>query len=290
MYFHGVIHTSYLVRKGKLVETSDIENEIKRRLALTKSRDEFDGVQRQLSCRISVVRHYQIGVLADKLNTTRTDLAEDLLEQATEIAWRAAGLGDLTGEDIEAIKALTRGAESRNQGFSPSGIEERAPSASTSTPPPPVSGGKTAQEDNVPPDRSSCFDAIFVHLGRERGKLKGTLGTSRDGVVRVCCLSSKDYASERDTGERYWFTIYDRHLDAVQHAQQGFVAFACGSVDQILLVPVNVFSTWCDDLPPYTQGLIGWHIHLTKVSRSWELRRKGKREEPIGMTPFLIGQ
>lgn len=270
------------------MKTSDLENDIKRRLAAALNRDEFDGIKKQLSCRISIVRHYQIGVLADRLNTTRTDLAEDLLEQAIEIAWNAAGFGAFSEEDIKAMKALATAPPVRKQEFFPEPMEatnrtgEGWPSA--------ISEPQQTLIHPAPPDRLDCFTAIFEHLGQTRGRVKGAMAASRDGTMRVCCLTSKNYeaASETLVGERYWSTIYEHHLEALQQVPQNYVAFACGSVDQIVLVPTSEFRKWCSELPPYTQGKTGWHVHISHLSRQWEIRRKGKGEPPLDVTRFVI--
>lgn len=140
--------------------------------------------------------------------------------------------------------------------------------------------------------RLNCISVVFKHLGLEVGKAKdsGAVAVSKDSSTRVCCLTSKDYDAGKETadGERYWFTIYERQLESIQRAKQSYVALGCGSTKQIVVVPAAEFSPWCDDLPPYTQGKTGWHIHLWKVSGKWELRREGRGKAPIDMTMFLI--
>jgi hypothetical protein len=37
-----------------------------------------------------------------------------------------------------------------------------------------------------------------------------------------------------------------------------------------------------------TKGKTGWHIHLSKLSGTWELRRKGRGEPPIDATAFVM--
>ena len=140
------------------------------------------------------------------------------------------------------------------------------------------------------PDRLECFAVIFRHLGVEIGKTRKTVSISRDGSVRLCCLVSKDYeaAKEMPVGERYWFTIYERQLEDIEQAQNPYVAFACGSAQQIVVIPSGEFRKWCDDLPPYTQGDKGWHVHLSEASGTWNLRREGYRAHQIDVTAFVI--
>lgn len=270
------------------MRTSDLENDIKGLLASSRSRDRFDGVLRQLSCRINVVRHYKIGVLADKVNMTRTSLAERLLEQSIEIAWNAAGFGELSDTDVNAIKALTKASEIQKSDFLIDKVDgERRSTAKNSQS---VRAQKGEEMNNVPPNRIECFDVIFQHLGATRGRVKGSIATSRDGAYEVCCLVSKDYFAEKGlTGkEHYWFTIYERQLEDIQQANNAYVAFACGAIHQIALIPAAEFVTWCDELPPYTQGGTGWHVHLDRGAEDWELRRAGRGEPPIDATKFMI--
>lgn|GEM_PF-2908477 len=257
------------------MRTSDLENDIKRLLATAKGRDEFDGVQRQVSCRINVVCHYQLGVLADKLKLTRAGLAEHLLEQATAIAWEAADLGELSEADINAIKAPTKMSEAQDV----LGTQKQ-------------SDGGIMTPDETKFSRMSCFAFVFRHLGVEIGKAKESVSVaiSRDGSTRVCGVTSKDYEVEKEMpdGEHYWFTIYERQIENIQRGKRAYIALGCGSTEQIIVIPADEFRTWCDDLPPYTQGKTGWHVHMRKVSGRWELRREGRGEPPIDTTAFVI--
>lgn len=252
------------------MRTSDIESDIKRLLASTKRRTEFDGSQPLLRCRLNTVCHYQLKTLADKLKMTPTELAEYLLEQAIKIAWHAAELGEIRVADFDAVRARLNNQESDKS--------ER--------------GGGAVTPDETTFSRINCIRAAFRHLGLEIGRAKDTvaIASSSDGSTRICCLTSKDYEAEKAVveGEHYWFTIYERHLEDIQGSKQGYVALGCGSTKQILLVPVDEFSMWTEDLPPYTQGKTGWHIHLRKVYGRWTIRREGRGESPIDITKFLI--
>ena len=141
-----------------------------------------------------------------------------------------------------------------------------------------------------PPNRLLCFDRIFRHFGLERGRTKGTVSAAKDGSVWLCCLISKDYEAHNNSaeGERYWFTIYDNQIYDIRQSTGSFVAFACGTPEQIVLIPVDDFCSWTEELPPYTQGKTGWHIHLTVIGKDWEMRRKGYGETPIDVSGFLM--
>jgi len=229
-----------------------------------------------------------LGVLTDRYDMTRTNLAERLLETATEVVWRAAGFEDLSETQINAIEALTKPHPSSAADLPPG---KAAPDRSLA-PPTPASSQTPSQDEreNILPDRTDCFTFIFRKLGIEMGKIRKTVAVSRNGSTRVCCLVSKNYNAEKPEadGERYWFTIYERHLEDIEQAQHGYVAFASGSAQQIVLVPVSTFREWCASLPPYTQGNTGWHVHLSKISGTWNLRREGYHTSPIDVTSFVI--
>ena len=252
------------------MKTSDIENDIKQLLATSKGRDEFDNVQRQLSCRVSAVCHHQIGVLAEKVNMTRTALAERLLEQATVIAWGAAGLGELSRADIQAITIPAKNPNTAKAQL----------------------GETSMKPEEMKFSRINCIIVVFQHLELEVGKAKDSaaIAVSQDGSTRICCLTSKDYEAEKavQEGEHYWFTIYERQIEKIQSAKDSYVAFGCGSTEYIVVVPADEFRIWTNDLPPYTQGKTGWHVHLRKVSGKLELRREGRGEFPIDVTKFVI--
>ena len=248
---------------------SDFEDDFKRLLVASQGRDEFENVQRQISCRVNAVCHHQLGVLAGKVNMTRTALAERLLEQMTEMAWNVAGLEAISDADIDAIKAPTKAQEIKTAN---------------------KEGISMASDETF--SRISCIGVVFRHLGLDVGRAKDSkaIAISRDGSTRICCLTSKDYDAEKavSEGEHYWFTIYERQLEEIQRGKQSYVVFGCGSTEHIVVVPAEEFGTWTDDLPPYTQGKTGWHIHLRRVSGRLELRREGRGESPIDVTKFLI--
>lgn len=252
------------------MKTSDLENDIRRLLAATKGRKELDDIQRQISCRVSLVCHHQIGVLAEKVGMTRTGLAERLLQQATVIAWNAAGLQELSEQEIDALKVPTKSSDYDTE----------------------YKGKDSMVHESAKFSRINCIRAVFQHLGLETGAAKDTaaIATSLDGSTRICCLTSKDYELEKalTESERYWFTIYENQLENIKRGKQSYVAFGCGSTDQIVLVPSDEFTKWSKYLPPYTQGKTGWHIHLLKTSGKMELRREGRNEQLIDVTRFVV--
>jgi hypothetical protein len=198
---------------------------------------------------------------------TRTALAERLLEQATAIAWEAAGLQELSAADIAEINT-TQGQEMATQ-------DERSNSM---TP------------DETAFSRMNCIRIVFRHLGFDIGRASESkaIAVARDGSARICCLTSKDYETEVGNGERYWFTIYEDQIENIQRANQAYVAFGCGKTEQIVVVPADEFSKWTKDLPPYTQGKTGWHIHIRNENGKLELRREGRGAPPIDVTRFMI--
>jgi hypothetical protein len=258
------------------MNTSNLESEIKRMIASASVAMEPNGNSRIINCQIDVARHYQIGVLADRLHMTTTGLAEHLLGQAINIAWNAAGLGVLADADINAMSSASKmsvGEATWTNGGTD--IGKQLPESHSAT---------------EPPNRLTCLEEVFQHFGLERGRTKGTVATARDGTLKVCCLISKDYNSRSRVaeGERYWFTIYDNQIDDIRQSRRSFVAFACGVPEQIVLIPLDDFCGWTDELPPYTQGKTGWHIHLSTIGGKWTIRRKGYGEAPIDVTRFLL--
>lgn len=252
--------------------TSDFEDDFKQLLASTSDPKGVGSMHRQISFRLNPLSHYQIEMLAERTKMTKTGLAEYLLEKATTIAWKAAGLAEMSYADLNAIKA----SEEMIQGQA---VRQDA-------------GEISMTPDKMLFSRINCIRVAFQHIGLEVGRASNSqaVAASLDNSTRICCLTSQDYDAGKMSadGEHYWFTIYERQLEDIQRGQHAYIALGCGSTKQMVLIPADEFSPWCADLPPYTQGKKGWHIHLRKISKRWELRREGRYNPPIDVTKFAI--
>lgn len=137
-------------------------------------------------------------------------------------------------------------------------------------------------EDGAPSWQLSV-DAVASKLGTDLTRRKGRCAYSRDGKFAVCCVVSKEYPNVR-----YWWTIHRRQLAALAQAQSPYVAFACGTPEQILLIPVSEVESWLAYLNPKTQGdEEGWHIHIIHEAGRWHLLEKG-RGNHVEITRYLI--
>jgi len=130
---------------------------------------------------------------------------------------------------------------------------------------------------------------LSAHVGEEVVGKTRTVVETVTGSTRICIVYSKDHAKDFPSaiGEKYWYTIHERQIDEIIQADDPYIAFVCGSAAQILLIPVADFMSWLEYLNPNTKGDVGWHVHLTKENRNWDLLRKG-RMAPIDVTRFLI--
>ena len=131
---------------------------------------------------------------------------------------------------------------------------------------------------------------VGKYLGTEFTRTRQSISTSRDGEFALCSSISKNHAKEveRSLVETYWYTIHERQLLSIADARLACLALVCGSANQILLIPVEEFIAWCDELPPSTKGEIGWHLHITNEYGIWALRRSGRGRPPVELTKYFI--
>jgi hypothetical protein len=84
--------------------------------------------------------------------------------------------------------------------------------------------------------------ALHVPLVRES---RATF-TTPDRRVAVVCIVSKQYNHTDTPG--YWFAFNPHQKESLESARTSYVAFGCGSADQLLLIPFQDFSQWLDGM------------------------------------------
>jgi hypothetical protein len=105
---------------------------------------------------------------------------------------------------------------------------------------------------------------------------------SADGSAVVICKASRSY---EERSYRFWFGFYVFQLEMIQRASRGFAAFQCGTPANLLLIPVEQFSQWTDQMNTTTvKSRVYWHVH---ISEDFKLIRKAGTKT-VDLRPFLI--
>lgn len=155
---------------------------------------------------------------------------------------------------------------------------------------PDFGGEKTAQEaDETPFDpaglRKDAMDRVASHLGGPFSK-KGVTAvyTSEDAHTVVVCLASKPYTAASGSPD-YWYGFSVPHKGAVDDAEYGFVALACGIKGKVLLFRA------ADFLPLLTamDQTVGehWHVFVSEKAGSMFLKQ-AKKGTSIDVSKYLI--
>jgi len=99
--------------------------------------------------------------------------------------------------------------------------------------------------------------------------------TSNNDTALVCMVS-KEYGD--DNKQRYWFGFHTYQKDFLQRAKEAYVAFGCGTVNMLFIIPSKTFLPWLADMNTTTRGARHyWHVHIYKDKSGFSLRLKNNK-------------
>jgi hypothetical protein len=127
-------------------------------------------------------------------------------------------------------------------------------------------------------------EKIGVPLVRE----SRSLYASSNGDALVCCCVSKEYLDSA-TQKGYWYAFHPHQVTRLHQAKRAFVAFGCGSAEQIVLIPFSDFEPLLKDMNVTRRptGKSYWHVVIRNSSGRWVLVRKAGFEK-VDVSKFLI--
>lgn len=134
--------------------------------------------------------------------------------------------------------------------------------------------------------RESSISRIQMSLGKTVVKRSRALYGTPDGKVLIVCALSKEY---RKAGrESYWFGFHDYQEEALKHVDDAYVAFCCGSAQNIVLIPFRDFTKLLERSWKSEQdGRTWWHVVIEREDGRLVLRRmKGK--QGIDLSRFVL--
>lgn len=109
--------------------------------------------------------------------------------------------------------------------------------------------------------------------------------SSNKKIGIICTISRERKIGARDT---YWFAFHPHQRDYLQGFEKAFVAFGCGSENQIIQIPFDEFRTWVDGFNiTEKEDRFYWHIHVSKEENNFLLHRK-KGHSNIDISKYLI--
>ena len=133
----------------------------------------------------------------------------------------------------------------------------------------------------------ACVERIARGLKLDLIKKSRTTFSTADAATVLVCAVSRQYGS--DESSRYWFGFPRYQQQQLEEAESAYVAFGCGSPDQLLVFPYADFFVHLDDFSqsePMNRPAY-WHVHIQHSGGRFELlRRAGK--SAVEVTKYLL--
>lgn len=148
------------------------------------------------------------------------------------------------------------------------------------------------QEEGAPRTPSSpvnyhedCVARISAYLDLQLVKQDRCTYATADRSTRVLCIVSKEY---RDAGAtRYWYAFHPSQKEYLDEGRASFIALGCGSANQILLIPLRVFTDRLSEMS--TTSLTDryyWHVKIFR--RGGKLLLNKPTKDGVDVTGYLI--
>jgi hypothetical protein len=149
-------------------------------------------------------------------------------------------------------------------------------------------GGGAKKPKFVPTNfRDACAERVQKRLGKPLVKQSAAVYSSPDQKVTVVCINSREY--QEGSYVKYWFAFHPHQQELLKTHKGGYVAFGCGSVDSLLLVPAGDFLPWLDMCgKTELEDRFYWHIRITKDAEGFLFRVK-KGFKAIELNKYLLG-
>ncbi|MBZ0221169.1 MAG: hypothetical protein K8I01_12155 [Candidatus Methylomirabilis sp.] len=132
----------------------------------------------------------------------------------------------------------------------------------------------------------ACISKIEKVLNKPLVKLSRATYITSDELLHLLCVVSREHI--RAGIKSFWFAFHNYQKEALEKAENSYLAFGCGSEKTILLIPFKEFKKWLDGMhTTQSESRFYWHvvIHLEK-NRLILQRRKGY--EKIELTNHLV--
>jgi hypothetical protein len=151
-------------------------------------------------------------------------------------------------------------------------------------------------EEGEAVERKPKFTPVAFHdacVARIQKRFTGTLlKRSRatfslaDGTLALICAVSKEHDTRGQPS--YWFAFHPHQKEFLESAQNAYVAFGCGSEDNILLIPFADFALWLEGMNvTQREERFYWHVSIFREDEKYILHRK--REQPrVDLTTYFL--
>lgn len=130
-----------------------------------------------------------------------------------------------------------------------------------------------------------CVKRIEKMMGNSLDAKSKTSYHSQDDRVRVVCLVSKPYVKKNSI--QYWFGFHRSQNEFLEGAEQSFVAFGCGSPNDLILIPSKELSQQLNHMNVTDSGnRYFWHVRIFEEDGSFFLERRD--QNPLNLDSYYL--
>ncbi len=132
----------------------------------------------------------------------------------------------------------------------------------------------------------ACVARIEQVLNRPLLKRSRATFETADHSLALSCAVSREH--ERGGVPSYWFAFHPHQRDFLAAAPEAYVAFGCGSPDDVLLIPFAEFQEWLEGMgTTEREDRFYSHVVLFREEERFVLHRR-KGEERIDLSRYLL--
>jgi hypothetical protein len=132
----------------------------------------------------------------------------------------------------------------------------------------------------------ACISRIQERLGTPLIKRTRAQFTNHDKTLMVNCLVSREHSP--DTSPNYWFAFHPHQREALRGTERAYIAFGCGGIERILLIPFHDFDQWVDGMwMTETEDRMYWHVVIYRKGEEYSLHRR-KGEVVVDLSKYLM--
>lgn len=132
----------------------------------------------------------------------------------------------------------------------------------------------------------ACVRRIETVLGTSLVKRSRATFAAADRALKVICAISREHL--RGGNPSYWFAFHPHQSEYLADTERAYVAFGCGSEQQLLLIPYEKFASWLDGMnETTTKDRTYKHVSISHSDGRFELVRK-QGWPRVDLTPYLV--
>jgi hypothetical protein len=132
-----------------------------------------------------------------------------------------------------------------------------------------------------------CVERVAIHLATPLIKQGRCTYSDAAEKIRILCIVSKEY--KRSGVIRYWYAFHPAQKEFLDESNESYIAFGCGSADQIILIPARTFNAQLPRMrTTESDNRFYWHVEIFKKNERFLLNTP--TDEGLDITSYLISK